>query len=1260
MRISWDMYEETSERKQERLSEKNVGVLTMAQFIPGSMTNPPQGLAPGSYASWNASKGGWDVYASQQAMIQAQQSCTGPACGAGGQPQQKQQEIPLQYDPTAQELAQAQAAHPGTVDPNSPLVRLTKDLVVPQDYFFALYTPSDAARYNIAKEYFIGRGIQIGGGTTAAPGTTGTVHLSETGQAVPNIGRNERAASPNYYAGSTEYSLIAGSPAQGFPGQDLSIPRAEMPFQPTDLRVVPGMGQGGMPSYAIPTASLAVNNPWDPTLINIEASKRANELTNAIVTGRAGYNIGEGLTPQAAAARVQQLEAAKKAAEASGNYRLAWDLANRESQAAQNLVEFGSAYHHIGQQLGIPVRANPYEMGADVATEYLKGTPTRSAEAFSPVSGLLTGVLPTYNPPLHNKAGLGLQQDIWNQAINREQGKPVSFADFGPAAAKLREIVESGAQGPYGYLYGGQNYAGRETSRPLGEQVTGPQVHITTTAPISDYNANTTATEGRLVGGKTVAATPTILPQEPQGLSFIPMGKFSTEREVSTVYRPSDITMGIVNAAAGTPIAPVLRDISDFYFPGQDITTVKGTSSRIVNASELPKVGGPDYTPMFVNPMTGELSPKLVEVSRKETPKGIETTVTTTDYSKVRLTGTEIIAQTAAERMSGDTYVSQALGLNKISEKITPELIQANGPALVLSNPVLSLGSITPGYKDFQNAFVAGAIRGPMEKPVTTGVSVGVGVAFGGAFRIGEEITGYAASKLGGTHPLAAMAITNAPKYLGYGLGAVYGADVGIRATKGGTELSPKAAGRVGSITTTEIIPMGIGAGIGYRAPEIATGAYNRISSIDVGKAYEGVLSKTFSARQRMAGIENIGVGGGKQAPYLEYSQPITNVPKPSPSGPAQPFSLQEYIQPKDTGRSFGPAYDIAERNMVLTYGTTEPRFVENVVRSQSYTNQMENAIRRQNIGVDIGEAAMRLGAASPGRKPIGESLFIQRVVSPSESGFFSRSIPYTRAEPFMQPQMEPATSTVGSRPYAPAPERATFSIPTVSERTINMELANMNPAFREQIQTMPGKRGYPLTEIERQGFLPAVQRDMRNVPQTSSRSATETRQKESMVIGFPATVSTGELSGTGISKRKTPFMVGFVKPTPETPGAFIGEKGFVGPSVSQTMRPRPETRTMREPRPYPEPQPFTDITPQKIGFPGTVTPPLPFPGFPSIPGAAGGGGSRKRRSAFLEVFNMGLDIGGIMGSPARMIRAKSWKSPKHPTKRTQTKKRRR
>jgi hypothetical protein len=734
--------------------------------------------------------------------------------------------IPRQYDPSSEQLARAQQEHPGHIDMSSPLVRVGP-YVIPQDVFYGLYTPMDTGRYQEAKSYMAGLGHEMGGGTTAVPGTTGTVHVTASGVAIPNYGANERAErgiteqvgpwgnveiAGNGQVLGKSYSLIAGSPQEGWSGQNLSASRAQMAFQPRDMIVLQKMN-GELPSYAIPTSSLATNNPWDPTIINRNATERANQLTEAMVAGRPGYNPEFGKTFMESANSVLFYENAKEAAQAHGDVATTFWAQNKEQQAAENLNEWSRAYHEVGQQMGIPIAANRYEAVGDLAVEFLKGTPTRSAEEFSPISGLMLNVLPHYETKGGGTAGLGIQQDAWQQAVARYGGKETNFQNFSNAAQFIVDKAAAGWQGPYGDLYGGQNYKGTVINAPLGEGVVGPQILIQNEAPVA----------GRLVGGGMVAGQATttdILSGLPTPFVSHPpqVTEAAQGAVVSTVTRPSDFSLEATRIFGGDTLgARMLVGIGDFVFK----PTIETTREREVNLPSSTVMGIPMQRMREVN-------------------GGYEIT-TTTPYIT---TGGKSIERTttSAPGLSGFEY-----GQQQFAKQVTEPVFEK------LGIPNLSYRDTGNSPLNYLESFGIGIVQGVREKPLTTAIYGGAGVimALGG-----EAIAGLGAATVVATEgsilaPVAVGTAWFATSAAPVALTALYSADVIQRSAEvhhagqdvlagWSADMSPAAAQRGGTIFSTEVLPMVAGgAAVAYRGAiwDTVKGAFDFTRGTPAGQA---------------------------------------------------------------------------------------------------------------------------------------------------------------------------------------------------------------------------------------------------------------------------------------------------------------------------------------------------------------------------------------------------------------------------------------
>ena len=119
-------------------------------------------------------------------------------------------------------------------------------------------------------------------------------------------------------------------------------------------------------------------------------------------------------------------------------------------------VEKSSAYHDIGMESGKAIPANPYEYRADLAVEFLKGSPDKASEFFSPVSGEMS---------LHLPGGQGVQEFAWEEAITDYKRQNVDARTPYPERVSFMEGVTylgaaEGKYGPYGKLAGGINTGG--------------------------------------------------------------------------------------------------------------------------------------------------------------------------------------------------------------------------------------------------------------------------------------------------------------------------------------------------------------------------------------------------------------------------------------------------------------------------------------------------------------------------------------------------------------------------------------------------------------------------------------------------------------------------------------------------------------------------------------------------------------------------------------------------------------------------------
>jgi len=271
---------------------------------------------------------------------------------------------------------------------------------------------------------------------------------------------------------------------------------------------------------------------------------------------------------------------------------------------------------------------------------------------------------------------------------------------------------------------------------------------------------------------------------------------------------------------------------------------------------------------------------------------------------------------------------------------------------------------------------------------------------------------------------------------------------------------------------------------------------------------------------------------------------------------------------------------------------------------------------------------------------------------------FYARS---TVPEPYEQKvtwkEWAPETQLQRPEPYNPLnpkrvyaerePIRMPFSIPGVSDSALQAELANMHPSYREEIGLSTRAGEYPQTLIEREYPYTRVERESMGrrtvfrevgIPGISGLFNPEPSDRRQMVPATPVspistTDSWSRITPGGSNWRRTTEIT-----TTRTPGVtdittpYSRQTVIINPFRTTTPRERNITDIIQQESEVPwkriteTPQPTKTITP----FP--PTPITPLTGLPGggWPGGAGGAtpGIRKRRAAFTETFNMGLDMG--------------------------------
>jgi hypothetical protein len=194
-------------------------------------------------------------------------------------------------------------------------------------------------------------------------------------------------------------------------------------------------------------------------------------------------------------------------------------------------------------------------------------------------------------------------------------------------------------------------------------------------------------------------------------------------------------------------------------------------------------------------------------------------------------------------------YVAEKTGLRDLPTPTT-ESIKSMGenPLFVATNPAAGALLQIPQTKEYAASFIRGEAVQLQTRPIESAVSYGVGYLGGVAWK-GVEL-GVGAGRVamaervvaGGSRSAFGVAdtlVSGGMKYAPVIMAGAYGVNVAERTTLGGTDLSPKAAERLGGIVVGEALPMGIGFGRGYEAP---SSVYKAAKVSDIG--YKSALQE--------------------------------------------------------------------------------------------------------------------------------------------------------------------------------------------------------------------------------------------------------------------------------------------------------------------------------------------------------------------------------------------------------------------------------
>ena len=245
---------------------------------------------------------------------------------------------------------------------------------------------------------------------------------------------------------------------------------------------------------------------------------------------------------------------------------------NELQKGVENYVETSSAYHHMGQDLGISIPANRFEYQGDLAVELLKGAPQKAGDWFSPASGEMSQSL---------IGGEGLQQYAWRGA--RDGTAIIAGVDFGAGIDKL--LSAEGQYGPYNILYGAPGYRGTPSSQ---QGINGVQSWDIAALPVDYVPFRNVETAGLSSGIITSSNTATQNPSY-DGMQFTSIGKMGPAAMPAEQAAPSQPQGFVLDVAIGRlmqgqlPTAGELYNAMPIVKIAQNWTNTPGTVENAVD-----------------------------------------------------------------------------------------------------------------------------------------------------------------------------------------------------------------------------------------------------------------------------------------------------------------------------------------------------------------------------------------------------------------------------------------------------------------------------------------------------------------------------------------------------------------------------------------------------------------------------------------------------------------------------------------------------
>lgn len=600
-------------------------------------------------------------------------------------------------------------------------------------------------------------------------------------------------------------------------------------------------------------------------------------------------------------------------------------------------------------------------------------------------------------------------------------------------------------------------------------------------------------------------------------------------------------------------------------------------------------------------------------------------------------------------------------------------------------------------------SFGAGIVMGGLFK----GAEIGLGAA---RASVAEK-----AISQGGIYRGAEQFSAGALPTAGKVLGGLYAIDVGARATQMGRDFSPASAERLGGIVATEVRPLSAGMVLGYNAPGTVYKAAQVSDIGYKAAVQEGATTGRFDyyVRQPAASTYEVATTPIRRAQleipqFIEESGKVAGVAryagyKIGMEAPVTPEATRNYIPfegiekvayPRAPERAITPEIT---RNYIPYEGIEKVAYpkTEGIdfsgIKSKAidvYVKGWEVAQAAKTPGITVKAAIQERGGLIDTTNLIHPSAEISRINRMYEykvSSAFEGAAPKGKSTPFgaFGTPTTPARSVTGEQP--PIPKGTVES--RSSSGLVQVSRVEQAPVMERPMQALEPRGMLPTyprgpSPFQQERYVVTEEEQIYRLPpgMTSPGPKRETVQE---IFAIPGTalgrasalaVAPAQRVGSEVITRQ------FTQPAERNIGAAITpmmgqfqlpwQTPVRGPATTPMITPvtTPFTTPTTIPITIPITTPYTTPVTTPIQTPITtpVQPPYTPPRFPTPPiippitpplfpafggGAVGGGSHRKRRAAFVETFNLGLDIGGIMGARARTKRAKSYVTPKKYTR---------